>query len=125
MIVAMEYRGRSAIVNGLRQARVNFAANRLRETTFFRGELAQPLLLREALATLHRVVVSDFKYRPRDRVAFRAWLEEQDRQFLANLGMNSKQAQARLQTRSPRAPSPSTESGIQRPPQKEIAAASR
>jgi len=96
VIVTMEYRGRSAIVNGLRQARVNFAANRLRETTYFRGEVAQPVLLREALATLHRVVVSDLKYRPRERVAFRAWLEEQDRLFLANLGMSSKKAQARL-----------------------------
>jgi hypothetical protein len=97
MIVAMEYQGRSAIVNELRQARVNFAANRLRETTFFRGEIADPLLLREALATLQRVVVSDLKYHPRDRVAFRAWLEEQDRQFLANLGMKGKKAQARMQ----------------------------
>lgn len=97
MIVAMEYRGRSAIMNGLRQARVAFAANQLRPATFFRGEIAQPLLLREALASLHRVVVSDLKYRPRDREGFRAWLAEQDRLFLAGLGMKSKKAQARLQ----------------------------
>ena len=83
MIVQMRYSGRSAIVNGLRDARLRFAANRLREPTFFRGELAQPILFREALAALYRVVVSDYKYRPRDRVEFRAWLEEQDRRFLA------------------------------------------
>jgi hypothetical protein len=97
MIVAMEYRGRSAIVNGLRQARVAFAANRLRDAVQFRGEISQPLLLREALATMHRVVVSDFKYRPRDRVEFRAWLEEQDRLFLDSLGMKNKKAQAQLE----------------------------
>jgi len=62
-----------------------FPDHTLREATFLRGTLAQPLLFREALAALYDVVVSDFKYRPRDRSPFFAWLEEQDRQFLANL----------------------------------------
>ncbi len=96
MLVQMEYAGRSAIVNGLRDARVVFAANRLREPTYFRGDLAQPVLFREALATLYRVVLSDYKYRPRDRVEFRAWLEEQDRKFLDGLGMKSKKARDRV-----------------------------
>src|SRR5262249_23487070 len=78
-------------------AHVAFAANTLREPTSFSGVLAQPLLLREALATLYRVVVSDFKYRPRDRLEFRAWLEEQDRKFLESLGLRSKKAQLRMQ----------------------------
>jgi hypothetical protein len=98
----MEYAGRSAIVNGMRDARVLFAANRLREPTYFRGDLAQPVLFREGLATLYRVVVSDYKYHPRDRLEFRAWLEEQDRKFLDSLGMKSKKARDRileLQTR--------------------------
>jgi hypothetical protein len=92
----MQYAGRSAIVNGLRDARVVFATNKLREPTFFRGDLAQPVLFREALATLYRVVVSDYKFRPRDRLEFRAWLEEQDQKFLDSLGMKSKQARERL-----------------------------
>src|SRR5205085_7126749 len=33
---------------------------------------------------------------PRDRLEFRAWLEEQDRKFLESLGMKSKKAQARI-----------------------------
>jgi hypothetical protein len=96
VLVQMEYAGRSAIVNGLRDARVVFATNQKREPTFFRGDLAQPVLFREALATLYRVVVSDYKFRPRDRLEFRAWLEEQDRKFLDSLGMKSKQARERL-----------------------------
>jgi hypothetical protein len=96
MIVPLRYAGRSAILSGLRQARVLLAANRLREEASFRGEVAQPLLLREALAALHQVVVSDYKYRPRDRAAFRAWLEQQDRKFLDDLGLKSKKARARL-----------------------------
>src|SRR5262245_25666980 len=92
----MQYAGRSAIVNGLRDARVVFATNRLREPTFFRGDLTQPVLFREALAALYHVVVSDYKYRPRDRLEFRAWLEEQDRKFLEGLAVKNKKAQERL-----------------------------
>jgi hypothetical protein len=96
MIVQSQYQGRSAILNGLNQARVGFATNLLREPAFFRGELKNPLTLRESLAALYAVVVSDFKYRPRDRLAFKAWLEDQDRRFLANLGMKSVKAVARI-----------------------------
>jgi hypothetical protein len=96
MIVQMEYARRSAIVNGLRSAHLMFAANRRRETTFLRGNLARPLLLREALAALYHVVVSDYKYHPRDRVEFRAWLEREDQKFLASLGVKSARARARM-----------------------------
>jgi hypothetical protein len=91
------YQGPSAIVNGLTTAHVAFATNTLREATYFRGELGQPLLFREALTALHDVVVSDFKYRPRDRVAFQAWLEEQDQKFLASLALRGQQARKRME----------------------------
>ncbi|MBY0522111.1 MAG: hypothetical protein K2R98_01860, partial [Gemmataceae bacterium] len=97
MIVPLQYAGRSAIVNALGQARVAFATNALRDPTFFRGTLREPVLFREALAALYQVVVSDYKYRPRDRLAFRAWLEEQDRKFLAGLGMKSQKARQKME----------------------------
>ena len=97
MIVQTRYTGRSAIVSGLRQSHVAFATNVLREATFLRGTLARPLLFREALAALYHVVVSDYKYRPRDRLAFFAWLAEQDRKFLAALALKSQPAKERLE----------------------------
>ena len=97
VIVPVRYAGRSAIVNGLRQARVGFVANQLRDPAFFRGALRDPVLFREGLAALYSVVVSDHKYRPRDRIEFRAWMEEQDRKFLGGLGMKSKKALARME----------------------------
>ena len=86
MIASFRYDGRSGIVNGLDRTHVALATNTLREATFFRGTLGHPVAFREALATLYHVVVSDFKYRPRNRPEFQAWLEEQDRAFLAGLG---------------------------------------
>jgi len=97
MIVTTSYEGRSGIVSNLQQSKVAFATNTLREATYLRGTLAQPLMFREALAALYHVVVSDFKYRPKDRLEFRAWLEQQDWKFLANLGVQSKQAKVRIE----------------------------
>lgn len=95
MIQNYRYQGHSGISNALGDGQVAFATNTLREATFFHGLLGKPILFREGLAGLYEVVVSDFKYRPRDRVAFKAWLEEQDKKFLANLGMKSEAARKR------------------------------
>ncbi len=97
MIVQMQYAGRSAIVSGLRQSHVAFATNTLREATFLHGSIARPVLLREALAALYHVVVSDYKYRPRDRLAFFNWLKEQDQKFLANLALRGQKARERIE----------------------------
>ncbi|MGF1579529.1 MAG: SWIM zinc finger family protein [Gemmataceae bacterium] len=96
MIAQMEYSGRSGIVNSLRAGHVFFAVNLKRDPTFFRGKLADPIVLREALAALYHVVVSDYKYHPKDRLAFFAWLEAQDRKFLANLGIRNEKAASKI-----------------------------
>lgn len=97
MIAAFRYSGRSGIVNGLDRARVALATNTLREATYFRGTLGHPVTFREALAALYDVVVSDFKYRPRNRLEFQAWLEAQDRAFLASLGLKNQAIRERIQ----------------------------
>ena len=97
MIFPMSYAGFSGLGAGFETANLGLATNTLREPTYFHGELADPLVLREALAALHQVVLADFKYRARDRVEFRAWLEEQDRKFLAALGVKSQKARVLLE----------------------------
>lgn len=96
MIVESRYQGRSAVVSGLRETRALFATNQLRDPAFLRAEVTRPLPLREALGALHQVVISDYKYHPRDRVAFRAWLAAQDRQFLASLRIKSEAARQKI-----------------------------
>ncbi len=96
MIVPMRYAGRSGVANGLRATQVGLATNTLRDAAFFSGTLSQPLLVREGMAALHSVVVSDLKWRPRDRLAFRAWLEEQDKRFLSTLNVRSESVRARI-----------------------------
>jgi len=97
MIVLFKYQGQSAITQGLDRARMTFASNTVREAAFFKGTLARPLVLREALGALHQVVTSDLKYHPRDRFAFEQWLAEQDRLFLAKLAMRREGARVRVE----------------------------
>jgi hypothetical protein len=97
MKMETQYTGKSGVESGLQASRVGFATNLLRQATYFQGEVARPLVLREALGALHGVVVSDLRYQPKDRLAFRAWLAEQDRQFLRGLQARSADAKAQLE----------------------------
>lgn len=97
MILETKYGGESGVEQGLTTGKVGFATNQLREATFFKGELARPLVFREALGALHSVVISDFRYKPKDRLAFQAWLAEQDRKFLLGLKVTSADAKAELE----------------------------
>ena len=83
------YSARSALTEEAGGARLALSTNLLRETTFFSGQLATPLLAREGFAALYDVVVSDFKWRPKERLAYRLWLETQDRAFVAGFGERS------------------------------------
>lgn len=85
MRLDFKYAGSSGIVSDPSRSRVAFATNQLREATYFEGELARPLVFREALGALYDVVVSDHRYHAKDRLAFRAWLEAQDQKFLDSL----------------------------------------
>ncbi len=97
MMVHTQYHGRSGVETGLNHGKVGLATNLLREATFFKAEIARPLVLREALGALHGVVVSDFRFKPKDRVAFKAWLAEQDVKFLRSLKGKSIEAKAELE----------------------------
>jgi hypothetical protein len=90
------YAGRSGFAATSSGASLALATNGLREPVFFDGDLARPLVMRDGLAALRTVIASDFKWRPRDRAAFRAWLAEQDRKFVASLAMKSATARAEL-----------------------------
>ncbi|HJL34029.1 MAG TPA: hypothetical protein RMI62_33365, partial [Polyangiaceae bacterium LLY-WYZ-15_(1-7)] len=102
MKLQFKYAGSSGIASDLGHSRVAFATNVLREPSFLEGDLARPLVVREGLAALHAVVVSDLKYRPKDRLEFRAWLEEQDRKFLQSLALKSEDLRAELEQKEAR-----------------------
>lgn len=97
MIFDFKYEGKSAIVQGLDAAKMGFASNTARSGAYFKGVLGRPHLFREALGALFSVVTSDFKYHPRDRAAFRAWMDEQDRRFVERLRAKGETSRARME----------------------------
>jgi hypothetical protein len=77
MQLAVAYRGHSAIRRGRDGMQVSLAPNLRRDRVGFTGTLHQPLRFREAISALHDVVVSDLRYKPRDKSEYQAYLAEQ------------------------------------------------
>jgi hypothetical protein len=90
------YQGRSGFSETPDGARLALATNSLREATYFRGILRDPLLAREGFGALYDVVQSDFKWRPKERVAYQLWLEQQDRDFVRNFSQHQGAAQSKM-----------------------------
>jgi hypothetical protein len=97
MKMELRYAARSGFLGGaLAEGALGLATNVLREPVFFDGDLLRPEVMRRGLQGLGDVLRSDLKWRPRERSAFRAWLEAEDRRFVASLGMKSADARAAL-----------------------------
>src|SRR3954471_4108580 len=77
MQLAVAYRRRSAVQQTPTGLAVALAPNLRRDRVSFVGTLRQPLRFREAISALHDVVISDLRYKPKDRSAYQAYLAEQ------------------------------------------------
>ena len=69
MSFAFSYLGRS----GLEGSTLNLAPNLAREPVAFDAALKRPQRFREAISALHDVVISDHRFKRRDKTAYEAW----------------------------------------------------
>lgn len=79
-----------------------FAPDTLRPPTSFEGQLrrdapAAHLAFREAMSALHAVVVSDLRYRGRDKSAYKAWLAANEGNLLAQITQQADAARTQIQ----------------------------
>ena len=51
--------------------------NLRREPVAFDARLTAPLRFREGISALHDIVISDLKYKPKDRTAYREWMKRE------------------------------------------------
>jgi len=72
------YAGNSAVRNRGDSTELSFAPDLKRQPTFFSGELRQNVAFREAISALHDVVVSDLRFKPKDKTAYKAWAAKRD-----------------------------------------------
>ena len=90
------YGGDSTVSNGVDRTAMSFAPDTLREPTFFRGNLRKPLAFRQAISALHDVVVSDLRWKPKDRTEYLRWRETQDAADLAEIAARRKETARRI-----------------------------
>src|SRR3954454_3470099 len=74
MNFTVAYKGRSGVSRTAGGVALSFAPNLRRDRVAFVGNLREPLRFREAVSALHAVVVSDLKFRPKDKSAYQAYL---------------------------------------------------
>jgi hypothetical protein len=68
----------SSIANGPYRTDLSFSPDTRRQPTFFSGELRKGIAFREAISALHDVVVSDLRWKPKDKSAYKEWAAKQE-----------------------------------------------
>lgn len=72
------YRGSSSVESSSSATAMNFVPDATREPTYFSGELRQKIEFREAISALHDIVVSDLRFKPKDKTAYKEWAAERE-----------------------------------------------
>jgi len=90
------YKGSSSVENQPDRTGLLFSPDLNRAPTFFRGELAQGVAFREAISALHDVVVSDLRYKPKDRSEYLAWVAQQELLDFADVSQKRSKTAARI-----------------------------
>ena len=89
-----KFKGNSGISSDQNKTDMSFAPDLNREPTFFVSKLRDSLNFREAMSALHDVVVSDMTFKPKDKTDYKAWLDSQEKVWLAELTAQKEQHQA-------------------------------
>jgi hypothetical protein len=77
------YAGKSSASSDSASTEMSFAPDTLRPPTWFVGQLNRKVPFREAISALHDVVVSDYRFKPKDLGEYKRWLSENEQQLLA------------------------------------------
>jgi len=94
MEFSRHYQAKTQVASNAKQTDMSFAPDSLRDPTFFVADLAKHIPFREAMSALHYVVISDLRFKPKDKTDYKAWLKSQDNIFLAEaLGMRAKKVE--------------------------------
>ena len=68
---------RNTSINDGANTQMTFSPDTKRPPTYFLGELHQNVAFREAISALHNVVVSDLRFKPKDKTAYKEWAASQ------------------------------------------------
>lgn len=83
MLFDYKFGGSTSVSNTSHGTAMSFAPDVSRDPTFFVGKLNKKIAFREAISALHDVVVSDLRFKPRDKSEYKAWAAEQEKLWLS------------------------------------------
>ncbi len=72
------YKGSTEVLEHGGSTQMSFSPDTKRPPTYFIGELRQNVAFREAISALHDVVISDMRFKPKDKTAYKEWRNQQD-----------------------------------------------
>lgn len=80
MLFDYAYKGSTSVESSSNRTAMSFAPDLKREPTYFIGELRQKTEFREAISALHDVVVSDLRFKPKDKTAYKEWAAQREQE---------------------------------------------
>jgi hypothetical protein len=83
MLFNYRFAGNSTVTSSSKITGMNFVPDTLRESAWFMGKLNKKIAFREAISALHDVVVSDLRFKPKDKSAYKEWVAQNEALFLA------------------------------------------
>ncbi|NII28951.1 SWIM zinc finger family protein [Pseudoflavitalea sp. X16] len=83
MLFNYRFAGNSTVTSTSHMTGMSFAPDTLRESAWFVGKLHKKLAFREAISALHDVVISDLRFKPKDKTAYKEWVAQNETMFLA------------------------------------------
>lgn len=72
------YKNYTTVQENGTNTQMSFSPDTTRPPTYFIGELRQNIAFREAISALHDVVISDLRFKPKDKTAYKQWRQQQD-----------------------------------------------
>ncbi|MBS1636678.1 MAG: SWIM zinc finger family protein [Bacteroidetes bacterium] len=97
MLFNYKFKGDTQVSHSATSTEMNFSPDVTREPTFFHGVLNKHIPFREAVSALHDIVVSDYRFKPKDKTDYKAWAKEQEDIWLADFMKSMQNAGERIQ----------------------------
>src|SRR6478752_4255294 len=91
-----KFKGDTSVTNSGHATAMNFAPDVYREPTYFSGYLRKHIPFSEAISALHDIVVSDFRFKPKDKSDYKEWAKSQEDIWLAEYMRGSAEVGQKL-----------------------------
>ena len=99
MLFDYKFLGNTAVSSNAGATDMSFSPDVSRKPVYFSGLLHKSLPFREGISALHDVVVSDLRFKPKDKTAYKEWVAQQELIWLSGFGENYKaDLQAKITT---------------------------